>query len=53
MKLLVKLLTIPLESLSMAVLGMTHYPTLMKYMRFENRRTVAIKIVRAVISDRI
>ena len=29
MKLLVKLLTIPLESLSLAVLSMNHYPTLM------------------------
>jgi len=29
MKLLVKLLTIPLESLSIAVLSMNHYPTLM------------------------
>ena len=34
MKLLVKLLTIPLESLSIAVLSMNHYPTLMQYMKF-------------------
>jgi hypothetical protein len=52
MKLLVKLLSIPLESLSIAVLNMNHYPTLMKYMRFSNRRTVALRIVKAVLHDR-
>jgi len=51
MKLLVKLLTIPLESLSIAVLSMNHYPTLMQYMRFQNKRTVALKIVKSVIKD--
>jgi len=52
MKLLVKLLSIPLESLFIAVLNMNHYPTLMKYMKFSNRRTVALRIVKAVISDK-
>ncbi len=52
MKLLVKLLTIPLETLSIAVLGLNHYPTLMKYMKFSNRRVVALKIVKAVLKDR-
>jgi hypothetical protein len=52
MKLLVKLLSIPLESLSIAVLSMNHYPTLMKYMRYSNRRTVALRIVKAVVSDK-
>ena len=51
MKLLVKLLTVPLESLSIAVLSMNHYPTLMQYMRFQNKRTVALKIVKSVIKD--
>jgi vacuolar protein sorting-associated protein 35 len=51
MKLLVKLLSIPLESLSMAVLNMSHYPTLMKYMKYSNRRTVAIRIVKSVIKE--
>jgi riboflavin transporter FmnP len=51
MKLLVKLLSIPLESLSMAVLNMSHYPTLMKYMKYGNRRTVAIRIVKSVIKE--
>ena len=52
MKLLVKLLSIPLESLSIAVLNMNHYPTLMKYMRFSNRRTVALRIVKAVTTNK-
>lgn len=52
MKLLVKLLTIPLETLSLAVLNMNHYPTLMKYMKFSNRRVVALRIVKAVIKDK-
>lgn len=52
MKLLVKLLSIPLESLSIAVLNMNHYPTLMKYMKFTNRRTVALRIIKAVINDK-
>jgi len=52
MKLLVKLLSIPLESLSIAVLSMNHYPTLMKYMRYSNRRTVSLRIVKAVVSDK-
>ena len=52
MKLLVKLLSIPLESLFIAVLDMNHYPTLMKYMKFANRRTVALRIVKAVINDK-
>ena len=52
MKLLVKLLSIPLESLFIAVLDMNHYPTLMKYMKYANRRTVALRIVKAVINDK-
>jgi hypothetical protein len=51
MKLLVKLLSIPLESLSIAVLKMHHYPTLMDYMKFSNKRTVALRICKAVIKD--
>ena len=38
MKLFVKLLTIPLDSLSIKVLSMNHYPTLMQYMKFNNKR---------------
>jgi len=52
MKLLVKLLTIPLDTLSMAVLKMHHYPALMDYMKFENKRTVALRITQAVLKDK-
>ena len=52
MKLLVKLLTIPLDTLSIAVLKMHHYPALMDYMKFDNKRTVAVRIVQAVIKDK-
>lgn len=53
MKLMVKLLTIPLESLSIAVLNMNHYPSLMQYMKFSNKRTVALKIVNSVLKDNV
>lgn len=52
MKLLVRLLSIPLETLSIAVLKMHHYPALMDYMKFSNKRTVAVSICKAVIKDR-
>jgi len=32
---------------------MNHYPSLMQYMKFQNKRTVAIKIVKVVIKDKI
>ena len=51
MKLLVKLLSIPLDTLSIAVLRMHHYPALMDYMKFNNKRTVALRICKAVIKD--
>ncbi len=52
MQLLVKLLSVPLETLSISVLSMNHYPTLMKYMRYTQRRVVALRIVKAVVKDR-
>jgi hypothetical protein len=51
MKLLVKLLSTPLDSLSIQVLSMTNYPGLMQYMKFSNKRQVALKIVKSVIKD--
>lgn len=50
MNLLVKLLSIPLETLSVQVLLMDNFPTIMNYMKFSNKRTVALKICKAVIS---
>jgi hypothetical protein len=31
---------------------MHHYPALMDYMKFDNKRTVAVRIVQAVIKDK-
>lgn len=52
MKLLVKLLTIPLDTLSISVLDMDEFPTLMDYMKFSNKRTVSLRIINAVIKDK-
>lgn len=49
---MVKILTIPLETLSLQVLSMNHYPELMQYMAYESRRTVALKIVQAVLKSK-
>lgn len=51
MKLLVKLLSIPLDSLSIQVLRMETYPQLMGYMKFSNKRQVALRICKAVIKE--
>ena len=51
MKLLVKLLSIPLDSLSIQVLKMQTYPALMGYMKFSNKRQVALRICKAVIKE--
>ena len=51
MKLLVKLLSIPLDSLSIQVLKMQTYPALMDYMKFSNKRQVALRICKAVIKE--
>jgi hypothetical protein len=51
MNLLVKLLSIPLETLSVQVLMMHNFPTIMNYMKFTNKRTVALKICKAVIKE--
>lgn len=52
MKLLVKLLSIPLDSLSLHILGMNQFPKLMGYLKFQQRKTVAFRIVKAVIKAR-
>lgn len=51
MKLLVKLLSIPLDSLSIQVLKMQTYPALMDYMKFSNKRQVALRICKAVFKE--
>ena len=52
LKSVVKLLTFPLDTLSLAILSMNHYPKLMSYLEFVPRKQVAYKIVQAVVSNR-
>lgn len=52
MRLLVKLLSVPLETFSLSILGMNHYPTLMQYMAYQSRKTVSLRIVKAVFKSR-
>lgn len=52
LKAIVKLLSFPLETLSLAILSMDNYPKLMKYLQFPSRKQVAFKIVQAVVSSR-
>lgn len=48
LKSIVKLLTLPLDSLSISVLQMDEFPKLMKYLPLNKRRIVALKICQAV-----
>lgn len=50
---IVKLLTIPLESLSMKVLALNEFPNLMRYLPLSRRKIVAVNIarVRAYFSE--
>ena len=48
MRMLVKLLSVPLDTLSLRILEMPQYPILLKYMAFGSRRTVSLRIVKAV-----
>lgn len=52
LKNIVKLLTFPLETLSLAILSMNHYPKLMAYLEFLPRKQVAYKIVQAVVGNK-
>lgn len=52
MRLLVKLLSIPLDTLSLRILEMPQYPMLLKYMAFGSRRTVSLRIVKAVFKSK-
>jgi vacuolar protein sorting-associated protein 35 len=49
LKNVVKLLSYPLETLSLAVLSMSHYPKLMGYLHYIARKQVAYKVVQAVV----
>jgi vacuolar protein sorting-associated protein 35 len=52
LKNIVQLLTVPLETLSLAILSMRHYPLLQAYLPFVFRKQVAHRIVQAVISTK-
>lgn len=53
LKNIVKLLTLPLDSLSIAVLQMDEFPKLMKYLPLTKRRIVSLKICQAVTNSAI
>lgn len=48
---IVKILTLPLDSLSVAVLTMDEYPNLMKHLKFTRRREVAQQIAKIVAKN--
>lgn len=52
MRLLVKLLSIPLDTLSLRILEMPQYPLLLKYMAYNGRRTVSLRILKAVFKSK-
>lgn len=47
-----KMLSSPLESVGLAVLGMPSFPKLMSYLHFQARKKVALKIVKSVVSSK-
>lgn len=46
------MLTIPLDTLSLAILSLNQYPQLMQYLSFPMRRSVANAIVSALLRSR-
>jgi vacuolar protein sorting-associated protein 35 len=50
---IVKILTLPLDSLSVAVLTMDEYPNLMKHLKFARRREVAQQIAKIVTKNNL
>lgn len=52
LKNIVQLLSVPLETLSLAILSMRHYPLLMGYLPFVYRKQVAYRIVQAVVNTK-
>ncbi|CAG9335271.1 unnamed protein product [Blepharisma stoltei] len=53
LKCIVKLLTHPLESLSIAILSMSNYPKLMSYLQFQARKQVSFKIVQSIVANKV
>lgn len=53
LKCIVKLLSHPLETLSLAILSMSYYPKLMGYLQFQARKQVAFKIVQSIVTNKV
>eukprot|EP00937_MAST-01D_sp_MAST-1D-sp2_P003658 g3658.t1 len=47
-----KLLTIPLETLSLQVLNLEHYPELMQFLQWDSRKAVAVKLLKVVLDTK-
>jgi len=50
-KLISKLLTFPLETLSLAIFEMKQYPSLMAYLDFHNRKVLALRIIESLVNS--
>ena len=50
MRMMVWVLTLPLDSMSLSVLELSSLPDLMKYMSLQSQKNVAIKIVQSVVT---
>jgi vacuolar protein sorting-associated protein 35 len=50
--LLVRLLSVPLEKHSLAILDMSHYPKMMDYLQIKSRKLVAVRIIKALLRTR-
>jgi len=51
LKLISKLLTFPLETLSLAIFEMKQYPSLMNYLDFHNRKILALRIIESLTNS--
>ncbi len=50
-KLVSKLLTFPLETLSLAIFEMKQYPSLMTYLDYPNRKVLALRIIESLVNS--
>lgn len=49
-RLLVRLLTVPLDSLALEILNLGHFPEVMAFLPFDSRKAVAVKLLRSVLA---
>eukprot|EP00455_Lapot_gusevi_P027321 TRINITY_DN2889_c0_g2_i1.p1 TRINITY_DN2889_c0_g2~~TRINITY_DN2889_c0_g2_i1.p1 ORF type:complete len:816 (-),score=323.42 TRINITY_DN2889_c0_g2_i1:316-2682(-) len=50
--LITKLLTTPLETMALSILELEHYPTLMRLLNFDSRKSIAVEILKAELKCR-